>query len=167
MLNACKTEIQHILSPSVVVANSSVGLSLLPHSSGLNNIIQTPSIAEEELAVSAARLATGGESALSGSLGPSPLLAASPRCLEQAPVRPPPVNSSASNFLGSLSSDVSEMLRTCDQSQATSKVFEVPENVLSQEFCTLLAMEDKSFDISFYRQNLFEYEQGLAMHTRS
>ena len=55
------------------------------------------------------------------------------------------------------------MLRTCDQSQATSKVFEVPENVLSQEFCTLLAMEDKSFDISFYRQNLFEYEQGLVV----
>ena len=55
------------------------------------------------------------------------------------------------------------MLRTCDKSQATSKEFEVPENVLSQEFCTLLAMEDKSFDISFYRQNLFEYEQGLAV----
>ena len=108
-------------------------------------------------------LATGGESALSGSLGPSPLLAASPRCLEQAPIRPLPVNSSASNFLGSLSSDVSEMLRTCDKSQATSKEFEVPENVLSQEFCTLLAMEGKSFDFSFYRQNLFEYEQGLAV----
>ena len=108
------------------------GLSPLPHSSGLNNIIQTPSIAEEELAVSAAHLATGGESALSGSFGPSPLLAASPRCLEQAPVRPPPVNSSASNFLGSLSSDVSEMLRTCDKSHATSKEFEVPENVLSR-----------------------------------
>ena len=55
------------------------------------------------------------------------------------------------------------MLRTCDKSQATSKEFEVPENVLSQEFCTLLAMEDKSFDISFYRQNLFENEQGLAV----
>ena len=55
------------------------------------------------------------------------------------------------------------MLRTYDQSQATSKVFEVPENVLSQEFCTLLAMEDKSLDISFYRQNLLEYEQGLAV----
>ena len=89
--------------------------------------------------------------------------AASPRCLEQAPARPLPINSSASNFLGSLSSDASEMLRTCDKSQATSKEFEVPENVLSQEFCTLLAMEDKSFDISFYRQNLFEYEQGLAV----
>ena len=55
------------------------------------------------------------------------------------------------------------MLRTCDKSHATSKEFEVPENVLSQEFCTLLAMEDKSFDISFYRQNLFEYVQGLAV----
>ena len=55
------------------------------------------------------------------------------------------------------------MLRTCDKSRATSKEFEAPENVLSQEFCTLLAMEDKSFDISFYRQNLFEYEQGLAV----
>ena len=55
------------------------------------------------------------------------------------------------------------MLRTCDKSQAISKEFEVPENVLSQEFGTLLAMEDKSFDISFYRQNLFEYEQGLAV----
>ena len=55
------------------------------------------------------------------------------------------------------------MLRTCDRSHATSKEFEVAENVLSREFCTLLAMEDKSFDISFYRQNLFEYEQGLAV----
>ena len=39
----------------------------------------------------------------------------------------------------------------------------MPENALSQEFCTLLAMEDKLFDISFYRQNLFEYEQGVAV----
>ena len=76
---------------------------------------------------------------------------------EQSPARPPLVNS-PSQFLGNLSSSVSELL-----SSGQGAVSNIYQPDISQEFRTLL--EDKSIHIStlaFYKHNLYEYEQGTA-----
>ena len=98
----------------------------------------------------------GGESVPSGLLEPSPpeMLFTLP---EQVPARPPHADA-RSQFLGNLSSSVADLLST---GQGTVSTACQPD--ISQEFMTL--MEDKFIDIcslSFYKQNLYEYEQGTA-----
>ena len=75
---------------------------------------------------------------------------------EQVPARPPHANS-RSQFLDNLSSSVSDLLCTGQGTVST-----VPQPDVAQEFMTL--MEDKFTDnsLAFYKQNLYEYEQGTA-----
>ena len=78
--------------------------------------------------------------------------------LEQVPARPPHANS-RSQFLDNLSSSVSDLLYA---RQGTVSSVSQPD--LSQEFMTLM-VEDKFTDnssLAFYKQNLYEYEQGTA-----
>ena len=65
----------------------------------------------------------------------------------------------ASQVFGNLSSSVSELLSASHG--AVSTVYNQPD--ISQELRTL--SEDKSIDnstLAFYKQNLYEYEQGTA-----
>ena len=76
---------------------------------------------------------------------------------EQVSARPPHANSH-SQFLYNLSSSVSDLLSTGKETVST-----VSQPDVSQEFRTL--MEDKFIDnssLAFYKQNLYEYEQGTA-----
>ena len=118
-----------------------------------------PTIAKEVLSGSVAPPDIGGESVPSGLPEPSP-----PKMLftlpEQVPARPPHANS-RSQFLDNLSSSVSDLLCTGQGSVST-----VSQPDVSQEFMTL--MEDKFTDnssLAFYKQSLYEYEQGTAALT--
>ena len=76
---------------------------------------------------------------------------------EQVPARPRHADA-RSQFLGNLTSSVADLLST---GQGTVSTACQPD--ISQEFMTL--MEDKFIDncsLSFYKQNLYEYEQGTA-----
>ena len=76
---------------------------------------------------------------------------------EQVPARPPHDNS-RSQFLDNLSSSVSDLLSTGQGAVST-----VCQPDVFQEFMTL--MEDKFIDnssLAFYKQILYEYEQGIA-----
>ena len=75
----------------------------------------------------------------------------------QVPAHPPHANS-CSQFLNDLSSSVSDLLHS---GQGTVSTVSTPD--VSLEFMTL--MEDKfthNSSLAFYKQNLYEYEQGTA-----
>ena len=115
-----------------------------------------PTIAKEVLAGSVVPPDIGGESVPSGLPEHSPpeMLFTLP---EQVPARPPHTNL-RSQFLDNLSSSVSDLLSTGQETVST-----VSQPDVSQEFRTL--MEDKFIDnssLAFYKQNLYEYEQGTA-----
>ena len=115
-----------------------------------------PTIAKVVLAGSVVPPDIGGESVPSGLLEPSPpeILFTLP---EQVPARPRHANI-RSQFLDNLSSSVSDLLSTGQETVST-----VSQPDVSQEFRTL--MEDKFIDnssLAFYKQNLYEYEQGTA-----
>ena len=115
-----------------------------------------PTIAKEVLAGSVVPPDIGGESVPSGLPEHSPpeMLFTLP---EQVPARPPHANL-RSQFLDNLSSSVSDLLSTGQETVST-----VSQPDVSQEFRTL--MEDKFIDnssLAFYKQNLYEYEQGTA-----
>ena len=96
------------------------------------------------------------ESVPSGLLEPSPpeMLFTLP---EQVPAHPPRANLRL-QFLDNLSSSVSDLLSTGQETVST-----VSQPDVSQELKTL--MEDKFIDnssLEFCKQNLYEYEQGTA-----
>ena len=157
MLNACREDVCRFLSPTAFEDSSSVASSLpqpFPDTNGNPQILTV--IANKVLAGPAVPSDIGDESIPSGLPDPSP-----PERLfkqpEQTPARPPLVNS-PSQCLGNLSSSVSELLSSGQGALST-----VYQPDIFQEFRTRL--EDKSIDIStlaFYKQNLYEYEQGTA-----
>ena len=157
MLNVRREDVCRFLSPTAFEDSSSVASSppqLFPDTNSTPQILTIP---KEALASFAVPSDIGGESVLSGLPLPSPLkmLFTQPK---QTPARPRLVNL-PSQFFGNLSSGVSELLSASHG--AVSTVYNQPD--ISQEFRTLL--EDKSIDIStlaFYKQNLYEYEQGTA-----
>ena len=155
MLNAFREDIRRFLSHTTFEDTSSVAsspLQLLPCTS--NPVV--PTIAKEVLAGSVVPPDIGGESVPSGLLEPSPpeMLFTLP---EQVPARPPHAIL-RSQFLDNFSSSVSDLLSTGQETVST-----VSQPDVSQEFRTL--MEDKLIDnssLAFYKQNLYEYEQGTA-----
>ena len=155
MLNACKEDIRRFLSHTSFEGTSSV-VSSLPQPLPRTSNPEIPTIGKEGLAGSVVPPDIGGESVPSGLLQPSPpeMLFTLP---EQVPARPPHADA-RSQFLGNLSSSVADLLST---GQGTVSTACQPD--ISQEFMTL--MEDKFIDncsLSFYKQNLYEYEQGIA-----
>ena len=155
MLNACREDIRRFLSHITFEDTSSVASSPLQPLPCTSNP-GIPTVAKEVLAGSVVPQDVGGESVPSGLLEPSPpeMLFTLP---EQVPARPPHANS-RSQFLDNLSSSVSDLLSTGQETVST-----VSQPDVSQEFRTL--MEDKFIDnssLAFYKQNLHEYEQGTA-----
>ena len=155
MLNACREDIRRFLKHTPFEDTSSV-VSSLPQPLLCTSNPGFPTIAKEVLAGSVAPPDIGGESVLSGLPESSPpeMLFTLP---EQVPARPPRANS-RSQFLDNLSSSVSDLLCT---GQGT--VSNVSQPDVSQEFMTLT--EDKFTDnssLAFYKQNLYEYEQGTT-----
>lgn len=154
MLNTCREDIRRFLSHTPF-EDTSNAVSSPPQTLPCTSNPGIPTIAKEALAGSVAPPDIGGESVPSGLPEPSPqeMLFT---LLEQVPTRPPHANS-RSQFLDNLSSSVSDLLCT-DQGTVST----VPQPDVAQEFMTL--MEDKFTDnsLAFYKQNLYEYEQGTA-----
>ena len=155
MLNACKEDIHRFLNHTPSEDTSSV-VSSPPQPLLCTSNPRFPTIAKEVLAGSVAPPGIGGEVVPSSLPEPTPpeMLFTLPK---QVPVRPPHANS-RSQVLDNLSSSVSDLLRT---DQGTVSTVSQPD--VSREFMTL--MEDKftgNSSLAFYKQNLYEYEQGTT-----
>ena len=155
LLNACREDIRRLLNHTHFEDTSGV-VSSPPKPLLCTSNPGFPTVAKEVLAGSVVPLDIGGDSVPSGLPEPSP--PEMPFTLPvQVPARPPHANS-RSQFLDNLFSSVSDLL--CS-GQGTVSTVSQPD--VSQEFMTL--MEDKFTDnssLAFYKQNLYEYEQGTA-----